>query len=354
MSPSTSQGLLQSPRGHLLSDMGHAASRAQDAEEGRPLVSSKPSPGGQAKLDGPPRGSIVLPAIWYIFTSSALILLNKHALSSFGFTCPNSMLFFHCALAVGLVKGAEATESVQLEPLRWKVVTIWFPVNLLFVGMIATSYLALQRIGIGMFTLLKNMANLLTIIGDWYFFGKTYNLKVWGSLLLMMASAAVGSFTDLQFDMAGYTWQMINCVFTAGYALYLSNTMARVAPHTSNGERLSEFSMVFYNNFLSLGPVLVLMVFFGEFGKLQQQPALSNPEFLGVALAGGLLGFGISFSSLWFLSRSSATIYSLTGSINKILVAVLGILLFNERSSWQSALTTNATAADFHTPFLSN
>jgi hypothetical protein len=171
--------------------MGHTPSRGQDAEEGRPLVPSK-SP-GQAKTDGgqakqalPPSGEILLPAICYIFTSSALILLNKHALSSFGFTCPNTMLFFHCALAVGLVKGAEATGNVQLEPLRWKVVTIWFPVNLLFVGarlhgfawarmglhgppihhhpcpipthlpgMIATSYLALPRIGIGMFTLLK-------------------------------------------------------------------------------------------------------------------------------------------------------------------------------------------------------
>lgn len=37
-----------------------------------------------------------------------------------------------------------------------------------------------------------------------------------------------------------------------------------------------------------------------------------------------------------FLSRSSATIYSLTGSINKIIVAVLGILLFNESSNIQN------------------
>lgn len=98
-------------------------------------------------------------------------------------------------------------------------------------------------------------------------------------------------------------WQLVNCVFTAGYALYLSGTMGRVTPHTSTGERLSEFSMVFYNNFLSLGPVLVLILLFGESKTLPQQAALANPEFLTVAAASGVLGFGISFTSLWWVQR---------------------------------------------------
>lgn len=37
-----------------------------------------------------------------------------------------------------------------------------------------------------------------------------------------------------------------------------------------------------------------------------------------------------------YLSNSSATIYSLTGSLNKILVAVAGILIFQEISSLQN------------------
>ncbi len=38
---------------------------------------------------------------------------------------------------------------------------------------------------------------------------------------------------------------------------------------------------------------------------------------------GGLIGFAISFSSLWFLSQTTATIYSLVGALNKIPVAVV-------------------------------
>jgi len=44
----------------------------------------------------------------------------------------------------------------------------------MFVSMIVTSFLSLQRIGIGAFTLLKNLSNFITIVGDYYFFGKTY------------------------------------------------------------------------------------------------------------------------------------------------------------------------------------
>ncbi len=66
---------------------------------------------------------------------------------------------------------------------------------------------------------------------------------------------------------------------------------------------------VYYNNLLSLPPILALMWYFGEFHGLLQQPALRVPAFLAVSSLGGVLGFAISFSSLWFLSQTTATIY---------------------------------------------
>ena len=40
-----------------------------------------------------------------------------------------------------------------------------------------------------------------------------------------------------------------------------------------------------------------------------------------------------SFSLCRYVSRSTATVYSLTGSLNKIIVAVAGIVLFREPSN---------------------
>jgi hypothetical protein len=130
--------------------------------------------------------------------------------------------------------------------------------------------------------------------------------------------------------------QVANCGFTSAYALYLRSVMDKVSEHTTDRQKMDEFSMVYYNNLLSVPPILVLMLFFGEHRGLLQQPALSNPSFLLVALLGALIGFGISFSALWFLSQTTATIYSLVGALNKIPVAVVGILAFHEASSAQN------------------
>ena len=48
------------------------------------------------------------------------------------------------------------------------------PVNLIFVGMIWTSFFALKNLGVPMATVLKNVTNLFTIVGDYLLYGKVH------------------------------------------------------------------------------------------------------------------------------------------------------------------------------------
>ena len=73
---------------------------------------------------------------------------------------------------------------------------------------------------------------------------QVYGAGVWASLALMCASAVCGSITDLAFDLEGYLWQLMNCLFTASYSLYLRGVMDKVVELTVNKTRLDEFSMV--------------------------------------------------------------------------------------------------------------
>ncbi len=171
---------------------------------------------------------------------------------------------------------------------------------------------------------LKNLTNLFTLGGDYILHGRTYKLNVWGCVALMLLSAICGAATDLAFNAAGYFWQIMNCLFTAAYSLYMRAAMDRVAQHTSDGKRLGEFSMVgwavdalvhssplcscqqhptgdhhllhaqvFYNNLLSLPCCLVLMALTGELHGVWQEPDLHNTTFLLVAGFSGLIGFAI-------------------------------------------------------------
>jgi hypothetical protein len=59
-----------------------------------------------------------------------------------------------------------------------------------------------------------------------------------------------GASTDSKFSWGGYSWQVANCMFTSAYALYLRSVMDKVSEHTTNKQKMDEYSMVYYNNLL--------------------------------------------------------------------------------------------------------
>ncbi|PNH07851.1 GDP-mannose transporter GONST1 [Tetrabaena socialis] len=261
-------GVLQIRNSKLSPGPGTTAVEEADVEV--PLLRDEDAPPVVAKVPartiaGLP--SAVVAGFSYCMASASMVLLNKHALASFGFSCPNSLLCFQCSMAVVMVKMCGWLGVVKLQPLKRDLVRVWFPVNLIFVAMLGTGFYALKEMGIGMFSVWKQLANLFTGEDE------------------------------------GAVWAM---------------------------RGMDEFSMMYYNNLLSIPPIMGLMWAFGEFETIQHQPALANPAFQKVVVMSGFLGFAISFSSLWFLSQTTATIYSLIGSLNKIPIAIVGLLAFNE------------------------
>ncbi len=64
--------------------------------------------------------------------------LNKKVLVHYDFTAVHMLLVFHCLLAVALVWLCTMLRLGKVEPMTWAVARLWMPVNLLFVGMLAT------------------------------------------------------------------------------------------------------------------------------------------------------------------------------------------------------------------------
>jgi GDP-mannose transporter len=85
---------------------------------------------------------------------------------------------------------------------------------------------------------------------------------------------------------------------------------------------------VYYNNVLSIPLVCILIFAFGEHNHIATDPAFQSPQFLAIAAFSCGIGFSISYAALWFLSTTTPTTYSLVGSLNKIPVAIVGIVIF--------------------------
>ncbi|XP_021891726.1 GDP-mannose transporter GONST2-like [Carica papaya] len=191
----------------------------------------------------------------------------------------------------------------------------------------AFFFFSLKYINIAMVTILKNMTNILTALGEIYMFQKRQNQKVWTAMFMMIISAISGGATDLSFDATGYAWQITNCVLTALYSLTLRKVMDKAKQLTKSGS-LNEISMVLLNNLLSLPLAIFLILLFGELDYVISLEVIRLPMFWIVATASGLLGLAISFTSMWFLHQTGPTTYSLVGSLNKVPISIAGLVLF--------------------------
>ncbi|XP_008457382.2 GDP-mannose transporter GONST2 isoform X1 [Cucumis melo] len=277
----------------------------------------------------------------YCISSCSMIILNKVVLSSYNFNAGISLMFYQNLISSIVIILLGLCRTVSIEKLNWKLIRLWIPVNLIFIGMLVSGMYSLKYINIAMVTILKNVTNILTAIGELYIFRKRQNQKVWTAMFLMIISAISGGVTDLTFDTLGYGWQITNCVLTASYSLTLRRIMDEAKKLTRSGS-LNEASMVLLNNLLSLPFGVVLIILFGEWAYVMNADVIKLPMFWVVATASGLLGLAISFTSMWFLNQTGPTTYSfllqtpdvkslfssLVGSLNKIPISIAGILLF--------------------------
>lgn len=272
----------------------------------------------------------------YCISSCSMILVNKLVLSSYNFNAGISLMLYQNFISVVIVSTLSFMGIITTEPLTWRLIKIWLPVNVIFVGMLITSMFSLKYINVAMVTVLKNVTNVITAVGEMYLFSKSHDNRVWAALFLMIISAVSGGLTDLSFHAVGYTWQIINCFLTAAYSLTLRRVMDTAKQVTKSGN-LNEFSMVLLNNTLSLPLGLLLVFVFNEIDYLTKTPLLRLPDFWLVMTFSGFLGLAISFTSMWFLHKTGATTYSLVGSLNKIPLSVVGIVLFKVPTSLENS-----------------
>ncbi|KAJ9146781.1 hypothetical protein P3X46_029008 [Hevea brasiliensis] len=263
----------------------------------------------------------------YCISSCSMILLNKVVLSTYNFNAGISLMLYQNLICCMVVVLLGICGAVSVEKLNWKLIKVWIPVNAIFVGMLVSSMYSLKYINIAMVTILKNMTNILTAIGELYIFRKHQNQKVWAAMFLMIISAISGGITDLSFDGMGYVWQIMNCILTASYSLTLRRVMDKAKQSTRSGS-LNEISMVLLNNLLSLPFAIFLILLFDEWAYVINVDVIKLPMFWVVATVSGLLGLAISFTSMWFLSQTGPTTYSLVGSLNKIPISIAGLVLF--------------------------
>ncbi len=111
----------------------------------------------------------------YTVCSVSMVLVNKYISSNMAPEVKKKLpeltvVLFQCIVAVACVEVAKAFRIVEYPQFNLKTAKEWLPVNLLFIGMLSSSFIALIYVSVPMFTVSKNLTNIVTVFGDWYLF----------------------------------------------------------------------------------------------------------------------------------------------------------------------------------------
>ncbi|KAL6577154.1 hypothetical protein OROMI_011430 [Orobanche minor] len=108
--------------------------------------------------------------------------------------------------------------SVTLEKLNWKLIRLWLPTNIIFVVMLVSGMYSLKFINIAMVTILKNVTNILTAIGELYIFRKRQNQQVSTAMFMVRIYTPKNLFQEL--EMAKGTFRLHAKCRTRGRDFY--------------------------------------------------------------------------------------------------------------------------------------
>ncbi|KND91621.1 GDP-mannose transporter [Tolypocladium ophioglossoides CBS 100239] len=291
-----------------------------------------------SRLDNNPPLSVVA----YCLSSISMTVVNKYVVSG---TFWNLNFFYLTVQAVVCITAITASRQLglirNLAPFDPDKAKKWFPISLLLVGMIYTSTKALLFLSVPVYTIFKNLTIIVIAYGEVLWFGGSVTPLALLSFGLMVLSSVVAAWADIQSAIAGdfgstdsstamstlnagYAWMGLNVLCTASYVLGMRKVIKKM--------NFKDWDTMYYNNLLTI-PVLLVCSGLTEdwsganFSK--NFPEASRNRMIFGMIYSGLAAIFISYCSAWCIRVTSSTTYSMVGALNKLPIAISGLVFFS-------------------------
>ncbi|CDS03398.1 hypothetical protein LRAMOSA00800 [Lichtheimia ramosa] len=221
----------------------------------------------------------------------------------------------------------------------------WFPITLFLVAMIYTGSKALQFLPIPVYTIFKNLTIILIAYGEVLWFGGSITGMMMTSFSLMTLSSVIAGWNDVSeaissmmsvyrseysgVPMLGYFWMLFNCLSSASFVLYMRKRIKLT--------NFKDFDTVYYNNLLSIPLLLIPSLLLEDWSMANFQVNFPDGQCqarIWAMIFSGASAFGMSYASAWCVRTTSSTTYSMVGSLNKLPIAISGIVFFGDPATF--------------------
>ena len=237
----------------------------------------------------------------YMSSSFMIVIFNKIILTQYHF--PSIPFLMLCQ---SLVSSLFFWRKLKQKANRELILICLLNVANVFFGLSAAGSL-----NIAMFTALRRISVLMTMIAQWWFLGKKSSTSVIVTVCVMVFGSFVAASDDLTFDLLGYTFVMMNNFLTA---------TAQIASKYAFDKGWEKETILFYSSLTSfvLSGIKCLDFDPGTFHDWDQfgfQLALLFSIVLGIIL---------NFGATWVIEKNDALTLAVAGSTKS---AVMGLMV---------------------------
>lgn len=278
----------------------------------------------------------------YCMSSIIMTLGNKFVLSGNNFNMNCIVLAVQSLSCLAVICPLKSLGVIKYRKFTLEEARKWFPISFMLVVMIYTASKAIQYLSVPVFTIFKNLTIVLIAYGEVLWFKAKVTPMILGSFALIILSSVVAAWSDLSasasspvgsFNLLGYLWMFSNCISQAAFVLFINKRIKALG--------FADMDTMFYNNMLSIPILLVWSVIFEDWSAenlSRNFPAESRNAIILMMIVTGLLSIGISYCSGWCIRVTSSTTYSMVGALNKLPIAVLGLLFFDSEVTLKKVL----------------
>ncbi|TPX37088.1 hypothetical protein SmJEL517_g01090 [Synchytrium microbalum] len=283
----------------------------------------------------------VVPAI-SAYCASSIFMTVTNKLTLYYFRIPTFlMLAAQTTISLLLLEAFTRANWVKHRRFNASEAAKWMPVALALVAMTFSGFKALEHLSIPIFQIFKNLTIIIIAYAERHFYsGSPVTVSMFFSFTLMVFSSILGAIGDSRSTFptthaSSYFWMLINIASTAYYTLIMRSRIRQSG--------FKDFDMVYYNNILSI-PLLAVLATVTETSQISSFYAkyfgsgLSALEryqrrdevavLIGVVLVSSASTFAISYATALCVRVTSSTTYSMVGALNKLPIAVAGMLVF--------------------------
>ncbi|KAL8293103.1 hypothetical protein RQP46_000797 [Phenoliferia psychrophenolica] len=241
------------------------------------------------------------------------------------------------AVAVLCVLVAKQSGVITFRDFNWQEAWNWSPVSAALVVVLWTGSKSLQFLSVPVYTIFKNLTIIVVAYGEVLFFGGAVTQPELLSFFLMITSSVIAASGNIMSLLSqevkevelggdrgvGYFWVLVNIFATAAYILGMRKRIKLTG--------FKDWDTMFYNNLISIPILLIASLLLEGWGSDNFErnfpPASRSYLVVAITISGGAAVF-ISYAAAWCIRVTSSTTYSMVGALNKLPVAVSGMIFF--------------------------